>query len=65
MVKNYISKSISEQLNSQLSFDFNLDNLNESNDVPSEMCIQKILGFANALEIQKSELLHQMVILKN
>jgi hypothetical protein len=65
MIKNYTKNCISEKLNSQLSFDFNHASSSIPNDVPSEMCIQKILGFANALEIKKSEMLNQMMILKN
>jgi hypothetical protein len=65
MVKNYTTKFISEKLNSQLSFDFNSVSPTKYDDAPSEMCIQNILGFSNALEIKASESGKAFMILKN
>ncbi len=65
MVKNYTSKFISDKLNSQLSFDFNSIPQLNNNDVPSEMCIQNILGFSAALEIKPSEIGKPIFLLNN
>jgi hypothetical protein len=65
MVKNYTSKFISDKLNSQLSFDFNSIPQSNNNDVPSEMCIQNILGFSAALEIKSSEIGKPIFLLNN
>jgi hypothetical protein len=65
MVKNYTTKFISEKLNSQLSFDFNSIPLTKYDDVPSEMCIQSILGFSAALEVRTPENGKGFLILKN